>query len=114
MYLKATIQKVTGFGYFAKFGREQTFEQSNWNLAPQTLLLTIILSIFFITSFYLKWLWHGWQNLWWEKNDKKKLSLSRILSLNCQALSRALARNFSRFLTGVPPLGTSTISILPL
>jgi hypothetical protein len=28
MYLKATIQKVTDFGYFANFGREQTFEQS--------------------------------------------------------------------------------------
>jgi hypothetical protein len=31
MYLKATIQKVTDFGYFANFGREQMFEQSNWN-----------------------------------------------------------------------------------
>jgi hypothetical protein len=31
MCLKATVQKVTDFGYFANFGREQAFEQSNWN-----------------------------------------------------------------------------------
>jgi hypothetical protein len=30
-HLKATIQKVIDFGYFANFGREQTFEQSNWD-----------------------------------------------------------------------------------
>jgi hypothetical protein len=53
MYLKATIQKVTDFGYFANFGREQTFEQSNWNFSAQTFFLTIILSIFFITYFIL-------------------------------------------------------------
>jgi hypothetical protein len=56
---------------------------------------------FFITSFYLKWLWHGGQNLWWKKK----------LSLNCPALVRVLARSFSNFLTGVPPLGTRIYKI---
>jgi hypothetical protein len=54
-------------------------------LAPQTFFLTIIPSIFFIMSFYLNWLWHGWQNLW----SKKKTSIVELnLSLNCQALVR--------------------------
>jgi hypothetical protein len=37
MYLKPTIQKVTNADHFAKFGREQTFEQSNQNFDTATI-----------------------------------------------------------------------------
>jgi hypothetical protein len=55
MYLKATIQKVIDFGYFAKFGREQTFEQSNWNFGTANIFsyyysIYIFLSRLFILS----------------------------------------------------------------
>jgi hypothetical protein len=52
MYLKPTIQKVTNFDHFANPGREQMFGLSNWHCKKK--ILTIILSIFFIRSFYLK------------------------------------------------------------
>jgi hypothetical protein len=64
------------FGYFANFGREQTFEQSNWNFGTSNIFSYYYSIYIFITSFYRKWLWHGWQKI-------------------------------SKFLTGVPPSGTS-------
>jgi hypothetical protein len=53
MYLKAAIQKVTDFDYFANFGREQTFEQSNWNFGTANIFsyyYSIYLSIYIYLS----------------------------------------------------------------
>jgi hypothetical protein len=61
MYLKATIQKVTDFGYFAENKR---LSNRIGILAPQTFFSYYYsIYIFFIPPFYLRWLWHGWQNL---------------------------------------------------
>jgi hypothetical protein len=85
MYLKATIQKVTDFGYFANFGREQTFEQSNWNFGTANIFsyyysIYIFLSRLFILS---------------DCDMVGKIcGGKKNLSLNCQTLVRVLARNF--------------------
>jgi hypothetical protein len=52
MYLKATTQKVTGFGYFAYFGQEQTFEQSNWDFGTAD-MFSYYYSIFFFYRIFL-------------------------------------------------------------
>jgi hypothetical protein len=54
VYLKAAIQKVTGFGYFANFGQEQTFEQSNWNFGTANIFSYYSIYIFLSRLFNLR------------------------------------------------------------
>jgi hypothetical protein len=60
MHFKATIQKVTDFGYFANFSRERTFEQSNWNFDTAN-IFSYYYSIYifyhvFLSSVVVAWL----------------------------------------------------------
>jgi hypothetical protein len=86
MYLKATIQKMTNFGHFAKSGREQTFELSNWNFGT-TNIFSHYSSIYIFLSrlFILSGCGMVSKICGEKKNDKN-------LSLNCPALVRVLAR----------------------
>jgi hypothetical protein len=92
MYLKATIQKVTDFGYFANFGREQTFEQSNWDFGTANNFFLLLFYLYFLSRLFIL---SGCGMVGKICGGKKNLSL------NCQALVRVLAR-YSKFDRGTP------------
>jgi hypothetical protein len=70
---------VTDFGYFANFGREQSFEQSNWNFGTANIFFFLLFYLYFLSRLFIS---SGCGMVGKICGEKKKLSF------NCQVLVR--------------------------